>query len=107
MDKINWENNEGKIRLELNYSKMNRSDFFEMVREAMSQAIEQYEKGEIKCMEISISDIPSYIISDEFDMDPTDFNGWQGDWWDGFYFNGHRISVFGGAWYATANLTLE
>ena len=63
-------------------------------------------EDEAEAIKIRIVNVPSCEIEDMFNLDITDFNGWQCDWWSHFYFEGTKVNVFGCAWYANATLTI-
>lgn len=59
-------------------------------------------------LEVRINNIVSQEFIDLYDVEePTDFNGWQCDWWSYMYYEGTRINVMGGAFYGTIDLSIE
>ena len=101
-NETNWVNQRMKIDLD----GICISEQSTILEEIKSILVNMYEKNN-KSYTISISNIASNIICNCFDLDPTEFNGWQCDWWDNFYYNGHEITVSGCAWYATAELNIN
>ena len=58
--------------------------------------------------EINIKNIVSQEFIDLYDVEyPTDFNGWQCDWWSYMKYKGIKINVQGGAFYGTNYLSID
>ena len=56
---------------------------------------------------ISISNIPSAQFCDLFNIEAEEYNGWQCDWWSTLSYSGEDIHVFGCAWEASVELSIE
>lgn len=104
---INWtEKNKTELHLNIDFKEMSYDDFSNLINEALEDATSKFIDKKIVGAEIRIKNIPSSEICEYFDMDPTDFNGWQCDWWDFFYFQDVKVNASGCAWYASVTLTI-
>lgn len=68
--------------------------------------IEKYKECSGRSFSINIRNISSSTVCEEFDLNPTDFNGWQCNWWDSAYESGYKLNFFVGAWYSTCNISI-
>ena len=105
-NKINWENDTRSLSTKINYKELSNNDFEKILNQALKEGVEKYNNDEAESIKIRIVNVPSCEIEDMFNLDITDFNGWQCDWWSHFYFEGTKVNVFGCAWYANATLTI-
>lgn len=71
----------------------------------LNNALEKLIKNEIPS--IDIKNIVSNEFINDYDVEePTDFNGWQCDWWSHMYYNGIRVEVYGEAFYGNVSLSI-
>ena len=105
-NEIKWKEEGRDISTKVDYyDYKSESDFYNGITKILDEGIKKYEEKNIP-VEINISHIPSCVLEDLFDLEVTDFNGWQCDWWSDFMYKGQKIYVMGGAWYVTATLTI-
>jgi len=74
---------------------------FSDIEDALRAFIEE------KVDSIHISNINASDFSDHFDVELTDVNGWDGDWWGDFEFEGTDIHLFGCMWYGYIDIDRE
>lgn len=74
-------------------------------KELLEKSLDEMMTSEL---EIKINNIVSQEFIDLYDVeDPTDFNGWQCDWWSYMDYKGERINVMGEAFYGKINLSKD
>lgn len=76
-------------------------------KELINKALDDYVNHKLR-EEVEIE----HVVSDEFIEaynveDPTDFNGWQCDWWSSMEYKDEIIDVFGEAFYGKITLQLD
>lgn len=63
----------------------------------IEDALRVFIKGKVDS--IHISNINASAFSDHFDVELRDMNGWDGDQWGDFEFEGAQIHLFGCMWH--------
>ena len=101
----NWKNRKFNIEMDGILIKNQK----ELIEESIKILSNKKKENPSEDFTIKISNISSYLVCDVLDLEPTDFNGWECDWWDNYTDNktNTTFSVYGEAWYANFQISTK
>lgn len=100
IDYLNKELNMNYINWNIDWTKLN-------AKELIDNALELYLNGQLK-QKVIIRHVISSEFIEEYEVEePTDFNGWQCEWWSTMNYEGKTIHIYGEAFYGRITLQLD